>query len=217
MPLAQLQGADLSHAEFQGANLSEVQLQGANLFDAQLQGAYLSRAQLQGAYLSRAELQGADLSRAQLQGADLSNAQLHGADLLYAQLQGALFDRTGVRGANFVLSELKGNIGGGPHVKRDIDWDKEIERIKNKLPAEKITEFEKNMRYAQKRALNSAGFPQFDNDEVLFNSLNSELACTNNAIAKRYCEINATPFPSGIINHYDTIAKHIKKNCPPKN
>jgi hypothetical protein len=93
--VAQLRGADLSHAELQGAVLGQAQLQGASLVQAQLLGAILSQAQLQGADLRRARLWGASLDTktglglSDLQGADFTTVtaeemtRFHAADRLH--------------------------------------------------------------------------------------------------------------------------------------
>lgn len=80
---ADLQGADLRHANLGGAGLRS-----ANLREADLRNANLTGANLQGADLWRANLQGADLWRANLQGANLWGANLQGAHLLVAGIVG---------------------------------------------------------------------------------------------------------------------------------
>jgi len=107
---ANLEGADLSHANLkraglsganlEGADLSHANLKRAGLFDANLEGADLSRANLEEASFCGANLKGADLFDANLEGADLFNANLKGADLSGANLEGADLSGANLEGAD---------------------------------------------------------------------------------------------------------------------
>ncbi len=95
---AQLQTANISHAE-----LDEANLMGAQLQDANLHRACLVRASLMGANLARADLSNTLLNAAAFHQANLSEANLDGAYLI-----GTQFLATNLRGANLTNCSIFG-------------------------------------------------------------------------------------------------------------
>ena len=109
--VAQLAGADLSHAQLDGALLCGVRLAGADLSSASLTRAQLFTARLEGAVLVAANLRRADLRGAQLDGANLARtrldrAALRGASLVGASLAGAVAERVNLSEASLEQADL---------------------------------------------------------------------------------------------------------------
>lgn len=82
---ANLNGADLTHANLEYADLSGADLRGANLTSADLSGAILTNADLRRADLKGASLVRADLRDARLEYADLNDVDLRGVSTLLLQ------------------------------------------------------------------------------------------------------------------------------------
>jgi uncharacterized protein YjbI with pentapeptide repeats len=115
-----LQGAFLHEANLQAAELEHANLKGAFLFGANLQEAQLDRANLQGANLYEARLQNARLSGARLHNANLFRADLRRATLTHAGLNGATMGGTDLTGADLTGANLQGAILGGANLHRAV-------------------------------------------------------------------------------------------------
>lgn len=110
--LADLSGADLTHANLTGADLTLSRLAGSSLLGAMLNRANLTLADLTVANLEHAQLIQANLTQANLVEARLSNADLTHADLGQANLTGARLSYVNAAGAQMMeanLSEIAAN------------------------------------------------------------------------------------------------------------
>jgi len=121
--IADLSGADLSHANLAAANLQRVWLRQSNLMRANLNEADLSQSAATGANFSsaqaigtnfqnsdleRASFTGADLKASDLRGARLQDATLSQADLAGSQLADANLTRSNWQDADLSGADLSG-------------------------------------------------------------------------------------------------------------
>ncbi|MGD1903533.1 MAG: pentapeptide repeat-containing protein [Geitlerinemataceae cyanobacterium] len=116
--IADLSGADLSHANFAGANLERVWLRKANLMRTNFNDASLQQSAATGANFSStqaigASFRGSDLERASFTGADLKTSdfrdvRLQDATLSQADLAGALLAEANLVRSNWQEADLSG-------------------------------------------------------------------------------------------------------------
>jgi hypothetical protein len=107
---------------FVDANLQRADLRHADLRGAFLQTADLERAHLESAHLERADLSGANLWRADLSGANLRDASLPGANLQHANLQGANLQGADIRGADIRVWHLRPLLVTADSSGAYVDW-----------------------------------------------------------------------------------------------
>ena len=131
---AQLQGANLEHAQFQEAVLREAQLQGANLRYAQLQEAVLREAQLQGATLWQTQMQETDLDHAQLQGVSSQEANHLSSTEFESEIENRIGKPSDLTGMIFV-GELPSSTETGAYTQEEAkQWISEYQAAMRDIP-----------------------------------------------------------------------------------
>lgn len=104
--IADLSGADLSHANLAGASLNQVWMHRTNFMQANLNNADARYVSANGANFSSAQLVGANFENASLRQASLTGADLNAANFAETDLQGATLAEIQAGGSLWALANL---------------------------------------------------------------------------------------------------------------